>query len=77
MKPEPPADFWEKMDKVHESEGLNSDDLGVTVEQYAKQYGFSANVARHRLGRMVESGKLIRGKRFENGIVRVVYRPAE
>ena len=76
VKPVAPPDLWAQMDRLNAEAGIpNRDDAGISPEQYAERYHISMAGARSRLYSLVADGKLLKGKRFERGRWRVVFRP--
>lgn len=76
VKPSPPVDLWEQMDKLHKEVDIHSgEDPGFTPEEYASHYGLNLNGARSRLSRLVSMGKMKGGWAQRNGKMRRVFRP--
>lgn len=74
MKPQPPSDLWDKMDRLNKTNGYYENDPGFSIVEYAERYGIPPNIARCRLNRWVEKGHLTKGRSTRNGKTCVVYR---
>src|SRR5437870_1350440 len=64
VKPEPPVDFWERLDALHASMNVGpsiEDAPGFTAMEYAEKYKLTGASARSHLCRLVGAKKLIAG----------------
>lgn len=76
VKPEPPVDLWERMDRIHAETGTRTNnDPGFTVPEYAAKYGVSRTLAHNRLAHMARNGKLKPGWRIVEGRSIRVFEP--
>lgn len=76
-KPQPPENFWESMDKLHETRGFAiRNDPGFTLEEYCIKYGCARTSGHNRLAHLASEGLLIRGWAIRNGKRVRVYQPA-
>lgn len=75
--PEPPEDFWEQMERIHEEHALPSCERppGFTADEYAKRYGMKRSGAHKRLKGLVKLGKLTFAWTLIEGARTKIYRP--
>lgn len=74
LKPQPPDDLWEKMDKIV-AEDHQPRFKGFTVVEYAERYGIPRATADTALGRKLEKGEVERGWDKQNRSWCRVFRP--
>ena len=64
VKPEPPADLWERLEQIHQQLEIAAKGLrpsgSFTIGEYAGRFGISKSSARRKINTMIGAGKVKR-----------------